>query len=61
MVTGPSLWPAGQPWDSVRVHLGYTGARRATGVRITGTGHFIPMDRPDSLAAVLGSFAAGLR
>ena len=61
VVTGPALWPARQPWDSVRVHLGYSGAHRATGVRISGTGHFIPLDRPDSLAAVLGSFAAGLR
>ncbi len=61
VVTGPALWPASQPWDSVRVHLGYAGARRATGARISGTGHFIPLDRPDTLATVLGSFVAGLR
>ncbi len=61
VVTGTQLWPAGQPWDSVRVRLGYGGARRATGARIIETGHFIPLDRPDSLAAALESFTESLR
>jgi len=61
VITGTGLWPAGQTWDSVRVHLGYGATRRAAGVRITETGHFIPLDQPDSLAAALESFATGLR
>jgi pimeloyl-ACP methyl ester carboxylesterase len=61
VVASAQLWPPRESWDSVRVHLGYDGAARATGTRIFQTGHFIPLDQPDSVAADLESFAAGLR
>jgi pimeloyl-ACP methyl ester carboxylesterase len=61
VVASAQLWPASQSWDSVRVYLGYDGAPRATGKRILQTGHFIPLDQPDSLATALESFATGLR
>lgn len=61
VVAGSRLWPAGEPWDSVQANLGYGGARRASGVRIADSVHFIPLDQPDSLAAALETFAARLR
>lgn len=57
----PTLWPAGQPWDSVRVRMGYGGAKRAEGVRIVESAHFVPIDQPDSLAAAIERFARSLR
>jgi pimeloyl-ACP methyl ester carboxylesterase len=61
VVATDALWPEGAPWDSVRTRLGYAAARRATGVRIIGSRHFVPLDAPDSLAAAIERFAATLR
>jgi pimeloyl-ACP methyl ester carboxylesterase len=57
----PALWPEGQPWDSVRVRLGYGKAKKAEGVRIVDSAHFVPIDQPDSLAAAIEAFAQRLR
>jgi pimeloyl-ACP methyl ester carboxylesterase len=56
-----TLWPEGQPWDSVQVRLGYGAARRATGVRVAESAHFVPLDQPDTLAAAIEAFAHTLR
>ncbi|HEY7727044.1 MAG TPA: alpha/beta fold hydrolase [Candidatus Eisenbacteria bacterium] len=61
VVATSALWPEGAPWDSVQAHLGYDEAPRAAGVRISGSGHFVPLDAPDSLAAALARFAGTLR
>lgn len=61
VVATSALWPEETPWDSVRAALGYAGARRATAVRIPLSNHFVPLDAPDSLAAVIERFAGTLR
>lgn len=61
VVATSALWPAGVPWDSVRTALGYAAAPRATGVRILQSKHFVPLDAPDSLAALIEGFAGTLR
>lgn len=55
------LWPQGQPWDSVRVRLGYGAVRRVEGLRIEDSAHFVPLDQPDTLAAAIERFARTLR
>lgn len=61
VVATETLWPEGQPWDSVRVRTGYGAARRSTGVRVQDSAHFVPLDQPDTLAAAIEEFSRTLR
>ncbi|MBI1798031.1 MAG: alpha/beta fold hydrolase [Candidatus Eisenbacteria bacterium] len=64
VVLAERSWPSGQAWGAAAETLGYEGAPRLRALRIEGCGHFIMLDRPDRLAAVIAGFSAdpeGLR
>jgi pimeloyl-ACP methyl ester carboxylesterase len=52
-------WPPGEPWPSTADTLGFAGIAHVDPVRITGSGHFVMLDRPDTLAAVIARAARG--
>ena len=51
-------WGHDESWESVADALGYAGVPHLRGRRIDDCGHFIMLDRPDELAAVIQGFAA---
>lgn len=51
-------WTTGEPWRDAAAALGYAGIPRLRGARLAGTGHFVMLDRPGDLAALLRGFAA---
>ena len=51
-------WSAAESWSSARKRLGYETAGPAIGKRFSGSGHLVPLDRPDSLAAAILDFSA---
>jgi pimeloyl-ACP methyl ester carboxylesterase len=51
-------WPAAESWSSARKRLGYETAGPAIGKRFNGSGHLVPLDQPDSLAAAILDFSA---
>jgi pimeloyl-ACP methyl ester carboxylesterase len=58
IVLADRSWGANESWRAVSAALGYTGAPRLRAVRLEGCGHFVMLDRPDALAALIKSFAA---
>jgi pimeloyl-ACP methyl ester carboxylesterase len=46
-------WPEEESWTSARRRLGYETAGPAVGHRVLESGHMVPLDQPDSLAAVI--------
>lgn len=64
------MWPADSaagdsarhaiPWPVLARRMGYDGVKSATARRMTGASHFMMLDQPDTLAAVLADFAARL-
>jgi pimeloyl-ACP methyl ester carboxylesterase len=58
LVATEGLWPAGESWTSARKRLGYETAGPAEGHRVANSAHMVPLDQPDSLAAIIESVAA---
>lgn len=58
LVATEATWPVGESWTSARRRLGYETAGPAVGYRVTGSGHMVALDQPDSLAAVIGDVAS---
>jgi len=61
LIATSGLWPDGEPWESARGRLGYEKARALQVRRVRGSGHFVTLDQPDSLGAVIAEFAATTR
>jgi pimeloyl-ACP methyl ester carboxylesterase len=61
VVLTDQTWSVAESWTSARARLGYETAGPAIGRRISASGHLIPLDQPDSLAAAILGFAATLR
>ena len=51
-------WPANEPWARVAEDLGYAGVPRLRATRIADCGHFVMLDHPAQLAALIEGFAA---
>lgn len=51
-------WPKDESWDSEARVLGYLDMRRLRATRIADCGHFVMLDHPVELAALIQSFAA---
>ena len=51
-------WPADEAWGVTSDALGYERIARLEKARLTGTGHFVMLDRPKELARLIASFAA---
>lgn len=51
-------WGADERWDQVAATLGFAGIRHLEAARLTGCGHFVMLDRPRELAALIEQFAA---
>jgi pimeloyl-ACP methyl ester carboxylesterase len=58
VVLNDRSWTADESWASISDALGYTGVPHLRAVRIAGCGHFIMLDRPAELAALIDAFAA---
>jgi len=61
VVLTDETWSAAESWSSARKRLGYETAGPAIGERFYGSGHLVPLDQPDSLAAAILRFTATLR
>ena len=51
-------WAADEPWGAVAESLGLAGVPHLRAARLAGCGHFIMLDRPAELAALIERFAA---
>jgi len=51
-------WPADQGWPEMAKRYGYDGARDVSWRRVGASGHYVPLDQPDSVAAALVDFTA---
>ena len=60
VVLTDETWSAAESWTSARKRLGYETAGPAIGKRFIGSGHIVPLDQPDSLAAAILDFTATL-
>lgn len=58
VVLAPRSWPDHEPWAETARVLGYRAVPRLEAVRIEGCGHFVMLDRPTELAAIIAGFAA---
>ncbi len=56
-VLAPRSWPEGEPWPVTAAALGYPRAPRVRAVRVEGCGHFVMLDEPARLAALIARFA----
>ncbi len=61
VVATDATWFPGESWSSARKRLGYETAGPSVGHRILESGHLIPIDQPDSLAAAIEGFAASFK
>ena len=50
-------WNEGEGWDDVARALGLDAVPRLHAARLTGCGHFVMLDRPRELAALIDGFA----
>jgi pimeloyl-ACP methyl ester carboxylesterase len=55
------VWPSNESWEAAQTRLGYQTAGPVTGKRIYGSGHLVPLDQPDTLAAAILDFTASLK
>lgn len=60
VVLTDETWSPAESWTSARKRLGYETAGPAIGKRFYGSGHLVPLDQPDSLAAAILGFTATL-
>jgi pimeloyl-ACP methyl ester carboxylesterase len=51
-------WAADEPWSAVAEALGYADMPRLRATRIADCGHFVMLDHPAELAALIAGFAA---
>src|SRR5437899_2411574 len=51
-------WPKNEPWSTTAAALGYAQVPHLEGVRIADSGHFVMLDHPDQVAALIERFAA---
>jgi pimeloyl-ACP methyl ester carboxylesterase len=58
LVATAAMWPEAESWEHARVRLGYETAGPVSAVRISASGHLVPIDQPDSLADAIERFAA---
>jgi 3-oxoadipate enol-lactonase len=58
VVLAERSWSSDEPWPEVAGALGLAGVPRLQAARLPDCGHFIMLDRPDELAALIESFAA---
>jgi pimeloyl-ACP methyl ester carboxylesterase len=58
LVATTGIWAEGEPWETARGRLGYEKAPRLRALRILRSGHFVTLDKPDSLARAIARFAA---
>lgn len=61
VVATDAMWHPAESWSSARARLGYETAGPAIGRRILESGHLIPIDQPDSLAAAIEDFAGTIK
>jgi pimeloyl-ACP methyl ester carboxylesterase len=61
LVVTNTTWPASEPWDAARKRLGYETAGPVTARRVEGSGHMVPLDQPDTLAAAILEFTSTLK
>jgi pimeloyl-ACP methyl ester carboxylesterase len=50
-------WARDEPWSEVAAALGYSHAPHLSGARVSGSGHFVMLDRPDQVAKLIERFA----
>jgi pimeloyl-ACP methyl ester carboxylesterase len=58
VVLADRSWSSDEPWPEVAGALGLAGVPRLQATRLPDCGHFVMLDRPDELAALIESFAA---
>jgi len=58
VVLAERSWASDEPWPEVAAALGLTGVTRLAPARLPGCGHFIMIDRPAELAALIERFVA---
>ena len=58
VVLAPRSWPHDEPWEVTAKALGYDRAPQVQARRLDGCGHFVMLDRPEELAAIIARFAA---
>ena len=57
-VVAERSWGTDERWEDVSQALGLAAVPRLRAARITGAGHFVMLDRPRELAALIDGFAA---
>jgi pimeloyl-ACP methyl ester carboxylesterase len=57
-VVAPRTWPHDESWETTAKAIGLDGVPHLRVSRIEGCGHFIMLDRPEELAAIIARFAA---
>jgi pimeloyl-[acyl-carrier protein] methyl ester esterase len=60
VVATERMWPGAEPWEHARERMGFETAGTVAGVRVAESGHLVPIDQPDSLAAAIQRFTATL-
>ena len=61
LIATDTTWPDGESWDSARKRLGYETAGPVIARRVWGSGHMVPLDRPDTLATAILEFTSLLK
>jgi pimeloyl-ACP methyl ester carboxylesterase len=57
-VLAPRSWGDHELWPAVRTALGYEQVPRLRPARVANAGHFVMLDQPDALAALIERFTA---
>lgn len=57
-VLAPRSWGDHERWPAVRTALGYDQVPRLRPARVANSGHFVMLDQPDALAALIERFTA---
>jgi pimeloyl-ACP methyl ester carboxylesterase len=57
VVATAAAWPESQSWEAARARAGYATRGPVEGHRVTGSGHLVMMDRPDTLAVLIERIA----
>lgn len=61
LIATDTTWPNGESWDTARKRLGYETGGPVTSKRISGSGHMVPLDKPDTLAVAILEFTSTLK
>jgi pimeloyl-ACP methyl ester carboxylesterase len=60
VVLAERSWPKDEPWSVTAAALGYGAVPNLKATRVEDCGHFVMLDHPDRLAALIERFAASL-